>query len=99
MINIIPVNNQVIVKLQDGEETTKGGIVLAPTAIEQTHYADVIAVSDGDFNQYGQFVKPKVKVGDVIVISGKWIGERVKVDNEEYIIVDYFDILGVVKDG
>jgi chaperonin GroES len=84
-----PLGARVLVKMVEGEEQTAGGIVLPDTAREKPQTAEVVAV--------GQFEDGvKVSEGDVIVFA-KYSGTEIKLDGEDYMILDADDILGVVE--
>lgn len=74
--------------IERGEEKTESGIVLPDTAKEKPQTADIIAVGDGE--------EVKVKEGDTIVFA-KYAGTEIKLDGEDYMILDAEDILGVVE--
>ena len=81
--------------MEEAEETTKSGIVLAGSAKEKPQIADVIAVGPGGVVD-GKEVVMNVKVGDRVITS-KYSGTEVKIDGEEYTIVRQSDILAVVE--
>ncbi len=92
---IKPLEDRVVVKMVEAEETTKSGIILSSGAQEKPQIAEVIAVGPGkEYN--GKIEKMQVKVGDK-VITGKYSGTEVKYDGTEYIIVKQSDILAVVE--
>ena len=86
-----PIFDRVIVKMVEAEETTKSGIILTGSAKEKPQLAEVIAVGDGNSH-----VAMKVKVGDKDLMS-KYSGTEVKIDGEEFIIVNMGDILAVAE--
>lgn len=94
-MNIKPLLDRVVLKLDDAEETTASGIVLSSAAQEKPQYANVIAVGPGGIVD-GKEVKMYVNVGDK-VISSKYAGTDVKIDGEEYTIVKQSDILAIVE--
>jgi|694.fasta_scaffold00773_33 chaperonin GroES len=96
-MNLHPLGDRVILKLEKAEEVTAGGIALPQNAQEQANLGKVIAVGEGRRNDSGELIKPDVKVGDLVVISGKWAGENVTFDGIEYKIISNSDILAVVK--
>jgi chaperonin GroES len=96
-MNLQPLSDRVILKLEKAEEITSGGIVLPQNAQEQTHLGKVISVGPGKRNDKGEIIKPDVSTGDIVVISGKWVGENVTVEGEEYKIVSASDVLAIVK--
>lgn len=90
-MNIKPLQDRVVVKMAEAEETTKGGILLSGSAKEKPEIAEVIEVGQGKAD-----VAMEVKKGDKVLIS-KYAGTNVKLDGEEYIIVKMEDILAVVE--
>jgi chaperonin GroES len=98
-VNLRPLADRVVVKPLEREEVTKSGIVLPDTAKEKPQEGLVEAVGNGRFNeQTGQRVELDVKVGDR-VISAKYAGSEVKIDENEYLILSEKDILAVVANG
>ena len=94
-MTIKPLADRVVVKLVEIEETTKSGIILAPTAQEKPQIAEVVAVGPGGIVD-GNEVEMYVKVGDKVITS-KYSGTEVKLDKEEYTIVRQNDILAIVE--
>lgn len=90
-----PLADRVIVKLVEAEETTKGGIILAGAAKEKPEVAEVLAVGPGGMVD-GKEVVMTVKKGDKVITS-KYSGTEVKVDDEEYTVVRQSDILAIVE--
>ena len=93
-MKLTPLADRVVLKVMEAEETTKGGIILAPAAKEKPSVAEVIAVGPGGMVD-GNEVIMTVKVGDK-VITDKYAGSNVKMDDEEFIIVRLKDILAIV---
>ena len=93
-MKLTPLADRVVLKLMEAEETTKGGIILAPAAKEKSSVAEVIAVGPGGMVD-GKEVIMTVKVGDK-VITDKYAGSNVKMGDEEFIIVRLGDILAIV---
>ena len=94
-MTVKPLSDRVLIKMEEAEETTKSGIVLAGPAEEKPQIADVIAVG-ADGVVVGKEDGMKVKGGDRVG-SGKYSGTEVKIDGEEYTIVRQSDILAVVE--
>ena len=92
---IKPLGNRVLIKMKEGEETTKSGIILAGNAQEKPQIAEVIEVGPGKKID-GKLQEMFVKKGDNIIIS-KYAGTKVKYEGEEYIIVKQDDILAKVE--
>lgn len=94
-MTIKPLADRVVLKSCETEETTKSGIVLAASAQEKPQVAEVVAVGPGGVVD-GHEVEMYVKVGDK-VITGKYSGTEVKMDNQEYTIVRQSEILAIVE--
>ena len=94
-MTVKPLSDRVLIKMEEAEETTKSGIVLAGSAKEKPQIADVIAVGPVGVVD-GKEVVMNVKVGDRVITS-KYSGTEVKIDGEEYTIVRQSDILAVVE--
>lgn len=94
--SIQPLADRVIVKPQEAEETTKGGIILPDTAKEKPMQGDIVAVSDGKVTEEGKKVELTVKVGDK-VLYGKYSGTEITIEGNEYLIMRESDIFGIVK--
>ena len=94
-MTIKPLSDRVLIKMQEAEETTKSGSVLASAAQEKPQIAVVLAVGPGGMVD-GKQVDMIVKAGDKVITS-KYSGTEVKVDGEEYTIVRQSDILAIVE--
>ena len=90
-----PLQDRVIIKMLEGEETTKSGIILSANSKEKPQIAEVIAVGPG-LKKDGELIPLEVKKGDKVVVS-KYSGTEVKSEGEELIIVRESDILAVVE--
>ena len=90
-MNIKPLQDRVVVKMAEAEETTKSGIILSGSAKEKPEIAIVIEVGPGTSE-----VKMEVKKNDKVLIS-KYAGTNVKLEGEEFIIVRMEDILAIVE--
>ena len=94
-MKLYPLQDRVVVKLVEAEETTKGGIILTAAAKEKPQVAEVVAVGPG-IPEGDHKVVMEVKVGDKVITS-KYAGTEVKMDGVEYTIVKQSDILAIVK--
>ncbi|MBQ2847773.1 MAG: co-chaperone GroES [Clostridia bacterium] len=94
-MTIKPLADRVVVKAVEVEETTSSGIILAASAQEKPQIAEVVAVGPGGMID-GNNVEMYVKVGDKVITS-KYSGTEVKLNNEEYTIVKQSDILAIVE--
>ncbi len=86
-----PLADRVIIKMQENEETTKSGIILAGNSKEKPQFAEVLEVGPGT-----EKIKMEVKKGDKVVVS-KYAGTEVKYEGQELIIVNQSDILAVME--
>ena len=93
---IRPLQDRLIVKRVKEEEKTKGGIIIPDSAKEKPVEGEVIAVGNGKSNDDGKRVPLDVKAGDTILF-GKYSGQEIKLDGEEYIIMREDEILGVIE--
>ena len=91
-----PLQDRVVIKMIEGEETTKSGIILASSAKEKPQIAEVLEVGPGITNSDGKLVSMDVKKGDKVVVS-KYSGTEIKYEGEDLIIVRQSDILAVVE--
>lgn len=91
-----PINDKVVLKRMKEEEKTKGGIVLPDTAQEKPTKGEVIAVGPGKLLDSGNRVPPQIKKGDKVIYS-KYAGTEVKLNGNEYVILDESDVLAVVE--
>ena len=90
-----PLHDRVVVKRLEGEEKTKGGILIPDTAKEKPQEGKIVAVGPGGRDDSGKLTPLDVKAGDRILF-GKWSGTEVKIDGEDLLIMKESDILGVV---
>jgi chaperonin GroES len=96
MTKFRPLHDRVVVKRLDGEEKTKGGIIIPDTAKEKPSEGQVVAVGPGTRGDDGKLNALDVKAGDR-VLFGKWSGTEVKIDGEDLLIMKESDILGVIS--
>lgn len=95
--NIKPLYDRVIVRRDDEEETTPGGIVLPGSAKEKSNQGKVLAVGDGAFGDDGKRKPMTVKVGDKIIFGKYSDSDTVQVGEEEYIVMREDDIRAIIK--
>jgi chaperonin GroES len=95
-MNFRPLHDRVVVKRLEGEEKTKGGIIIPDTAKEKPQEGQIVAVGPGARDETGKLVPLDVKAGDR-VLFGKWSGTEVKLDGQDLLIMKESDILGVVS--
>jgi chaperonin GroES len=94
-VNITPLHDRVLVRRVEEKESVKGGIIIPDSAKEKPQEGEVIAVGAGKTNEEGKRVALDVKVGDRILF-GKYSGNDIKVDDEEYLIMKEHEILAKI---
>ncbi len=94
-MNFRPLHDRVVVKRLEGEEKTKGGIIIPDTAKEKPQEGEIVAVGPGARDDSGKLVPLDVKAGDRILF-GKWSGTEVKLDGQDLLIMKESDIMGIV---
>mgnify|MGYP003528973433 CR=1 FL=1 len=90
-----PLHDRVVVRRLDGEEKTKGGIIIPDTAKEKPQEGEVVSVGPGARDDAGKLVALDVKKGDR-VLFGKYAGTEVTVEGKKYLIVKQSDILAIL---
>ena len=93
--NLEPLEDRIVVKPGEEEETTVSGIVIPDTAKEKPQEGEVVAVGPGRFED-GNRIPMDVKLGDKVIYS-KYGGTEVKVEGDEYLILSARDVLAIVK--
>ncbi len=94
-VSIKPLEDRIVVRPLDAEQTTASGLVIPDTAKEKPQEGEVLAVGPGRYED-GNRVPVDVQVGDKVVYS-KYGGTEVKYDGEEYLILSARDVLAVVQ--
>jgi chaperonin GroES len=94
-VNITPLHDRVLVRRLEEKETAKGGIIIPDTAKEKPHEGEVIAIGSGKMEK-GHRIPLDVKVGDRILF-GKYMGNDIKIDDQEYLILREDEILAKVS--
>jgi len=90
-----PLRDRVFVKYTSEEEKTAGGLFIPDSAKEKPQKGVVIEVGSGRIADDGTHQPLEVKVGDTILFD-KYSGSKVKIDDEEYLIIREEDILGII---
>jgi chaperonin GroES len=98
-MNIRPLYDRIVVKRQDeDDQTSAGGIIIPDTAKEKPQRGEVVAVGKGKRLEDGKLVPLEVEVGDRILF-GKYSGNEIKIDGDEYLILREDEILGVIEEA
>ncbi|MBI4576854.1 MAG: co-chaperone GroES [Planctomycetes bacterium] len=90
-----PLNDKIVIKRLEAEEKTKGGIVLPDTAKEKPREGRVVSLGDGKLLESGERAAFQVKENDRVLFSS-YSGTEVKIDGQEFLIVNEDDILAVL---
>lgn len=96
-MQIRPLNDRIIVKRVEKVRQTASGIVIPDNAAEKPEQGEVLAVGPGKRLQDGSLMPMQVKVGD-LVLFGKYGGQSVKLNEQEYLVLREEDVLGVIED-
>lgn len=95
--NFRPLHDRVVVRRIQAEEKTAGGIIIPDTVKEKPQQGEVIAVGAGKRNDKGERIALDVKPGDR-VYYGKFGGNEVKLDGEEYLLLRADDVYAIIED-
>ena len=90
-----PLHDRVLVRRIEGEDKTKGGLIIPDSAKEKPAEGEIVSVGEGARKDSGELIAPSVKAGDRILF-GKWSGTEVKLDGEELLIMKESDIMGIL---
>ncbi|MDQ2757041.1 MAG: co-chaperone GroES [Actinomycetota bacterium] len=94
-VSIKPLEDRIVVKSLEAEQTTASGLVIPDTAKEKPQEGEVLAVGPGRIDDKGQRVPLDITVGDRVIYS-KYGGTEIKHGGEEYLILSARDVLAVV---
>jgi chaperonin GroES len=95
-MNVRPLHDRILIqRLEEGEQKV-GGIIIPDTAKEKPQQGKVIAAGAGKIMDDGTRQRPDVKVGDRILF-GKYSGQEIKLDGEDYLIMREDEVLGVIE--
>ena len=95
-MNVRPLHDRLIIQRLDEGEQKVGGIIIPETAKEKPQEGKVIAAGTGKVKDDGTRQLPDVKAGDRILF-GKYSGQEIKLDGEEYLIMREEEVLGVIE--
>jgi chaperonin GroES len=90
-----PLHDRVVIRRLEGEEKTKGGIIIPDTVQEKPQEGEVVAVGPGARDEAGKLIPSDLNAGDR-VLFGKWSGTEVKI-GEELLIMKGSDVMGVLE--
>lgn len=95
-ISIKPLEDRIVIRQVEAEQTTASGLVIPDTAKEKPQEGEVIAVGPGRVDDSGNRIPVDVKVGDVVIYS-RYGGTEVKYEGQEFQILSSRDVLAVVE--
>ena len=95
-VSIKPLEDRIVIKQIEAEQTTASGLVIPDTAKEKPQEGEVVSVGPGARDDSGKVNPLELKAGDRILF-GKWSGTEVKIDGEDLIIMKESDVLGVLS--
>jgi chaperonin GroES len=96
-MSLRPLHDRVLVKrLDEAEQESRGGIIIPDSAKEKPQQGEVVAVGNGTIKDDGKVVALDVKIGDKILF-GKYSGNEVNVEDEEYLIMREDEILAIIN--
>jgi chaperonin GroES len=90
-----PLHDRVLVRRVQGDEKTKGGLIIPDSAKEKPAEGEIVSCGAGARKDSGELIAMSVKTGDK-VLFGKWSGTEVTIDGEELLIMKESDILGII---
>ena len=95
-VSIKPLEDRIVVKTLEAEETTASGLVIPDTAKEKPQEGEVLAIGPGRVDDNGNRVPLDVTVGDTVIYS-KYGGTEVKYNGEEYLVLSARDVLAIIE--
>ena len=96
-MNLQPLDDRIVVKPSEAEETTASGLVIPDTAKEKPQQGEVLAIGPGKRSeQTGEIIPLDIAVGDTVVYS-KYGGTEITLDGDDVLILNARDVLAIVK--
>ena len=95
-MNLRPILDRIIIKTQDPEQSTAGGIIIANAKNEGIVEAEVLAVGPGTYDKKDNFVVPEVKPGDRILVNNM-AGQKFNHDEQEFVTISNDEIVAVLS--
>ncbi|QGG93907.1 co-chaperone GroES [Actinomarinicola tropica] len=95
-MNLQPLEDRIVVKPAESEETTASGLVIPDTAKEKPQQGEVLAVGPGRFGDDNDRIPMDISVGDTVVYS-KYGGTEITIDGEDLLILNARDVLAIRK--
>jgi chaperonin GroES len=95
-MKVRPLHDRLVVKRVEEKEQVVGGIIIPDTAKEKPQQGKVVAAGAGKIDEKGKRIALDVKEGDTILF-GKYSGQEIKIDGEEFLIMREDEVLGVIE--
>jgi chaperonin GroES len=95
-MKVKPLGDRILIKIQEGENKTAGGIIIPQTAQEKTQNGVVVAVGPGSKNDKGVLEPVTVQVGQKVMFD-KYAGAQIKIDNVDHLIVEEKSVLAIIE--
>jgi len=95
-MKVRPLADRILVERQEEAEVKKGGIIIPDSVKEKPQQGKVLAVGPGRFDDEGKRIPMDVKKGDLILF-GKYSGNEIRIDDEDYLIMREEDVLAVIE--
>ncbi|WP_201457013.1 co-chaperone GroES [Chlamydia sp. 17-3921] len=95
-LRIQPLGDRILVKREEENSSTRGGIILPDTAKKKQDRAEVLVLGTGKRNDDGQILPFEVKVGDIVLMD-KYAGQEITIDDEEFVILQSSEIIAILK--
>lgn len=96
MSEIVPIRDRIVVKKIEDAPKTKGGLVIPDGSVERPTKGEVISVGEGKLTDDGKVLPMVVKKGDIVIFP-KYSGHPLKVEGEEFLILEEKEVLGFLK--
>jgi chaperonin GroES len=93
---LTPLHDRILVRRLEGEDKTRGGLIIPDSAKDKPQEGEVISAGKGKSNEEGKIRPLDVKAGDRILF-GKYSGTEVKIDGEEFLIMREEEVLGIIE--
>ncbi|HHW50057.1 MAG TPA: co-chaperone GroES [Pseudoclavibacter sp.] len=94
-VNLKPLEDRIVVRPLEAEQTTESGLVIPDTAKEKPSEGEVVAVGPGRFDDKGERIPLDIAVGDKVLYS-KYGGTEVKYAGEDYLVLSSRDVLAII---
>lgn len=97
-MNITPLQDRLVVRLDNADQKSAGGIVLTGTNAKQSSKGTVVTTGKGRIHDNGVLTHITVKAGDVVIFNPNAIEYAEKVDGVEFVVIREWNVIGIVKD-